>query len=297
MSEVMVAMTILLIAMSITMGAYLVALKRGVHTQNTLQATGQLRYATDLISESVRSSPQEPAVQSSGRQLLVAPKDLGFGSVYPVTWIDTIRNVKGSKGNQRVLKLKDFVPAAVSRNIFKGSARPTGAVSSSSISTYFNDASSLPAIDLDELFAVGDSLTIPATAYGPAFTKQINSISNNSGTKTLTMTDNLGFDVPEGTKITATSGRRLMFSVETNGDLRFYRDHRDTTKFVLLARDVDYQPYSVPWDQTSARTTPFAISGRVVTINFQHLPKGGMAGRTVQGVQTQVYARTDPLIQ
>lgn len=297
MTEIIVAMTILSIAMTITLSAYLVALKRSVHTQNALTGTTEVRFATDLISEAVRSTPQIPVVQTSGRQLIVAPKDLGYATVLATTWIDTIHNVKGSKSNQRMLHISNVTPAAVAFDIFKGASRPTGAVAATSIATYFDDSSTLPTTDLNDLFESGDTLTIPATAYGPSVTGVINNISNNSGNKTLTLTDNLGVDVPNGTKIAATAGRRIMFSVETSGELRFYRDNRDLTKYVILARNIDYQPLSLPNDTTSTRTTPFVLNGRLLTINLQQLPKGNMAGRTTQGVQTQVYARTDPLIQ
>jgi hypothetical protein len=87
----------------------------------------------------------------------------------------------------------------------------------------------------------------------------------------------------------------LLFSVESNGDLRYYPDSTETTRFSIIARDIDSAPLTVPSNTASARTVPFAISGRYLTLNLQQVPRGTSAGRTVQGVQTTVFTRTDPL--
>lgn len=294
--EVLVATTILLIAMGITMVVYLAVLKRARFSEKTLKGMTELRYTSDYISQAVRSAPQTPVVQNSGLQLLVAPKNLGYATVLATTWIDTLHDVKGSKFNQRMMHISNATPAAVVTSVFRGSGRPSGAVTTADVGTYFTDATSLPVTDLNDLFSSGDSLTIPATAYGPVTTGVINNISNNPGNKTLTLTAALGVDVPNGTKIVASAGQRLLFSVESNGDLRYYPDRRNMTVFFVLARDIDVAPLSVPSDTSSPRTRPFVISGRFVTLNLQQLPRGSVAGRTVQGVQTTVFTRTDPLI-
>ncbi len=312
--EILVAMTILLVAIGLVLGVYLAALKRVVHSENALKGATEVRAATDLISQAVRSAPMTPLLldkdgnskdaygnpYTAGPQLLVAPKDLGYATVLETTWIDVPRGVKGSKDNQKVLKVSNITPNAVAFSIFDSSARPAGALTAGDVSTYFTDGSNLPTTDLNDLFSVGDTITIPATAYGAATTgDKINSISNNAGNKTLTLDNNLGVNVPNGTKIMAIRGRRLLFSIVTDGtqkgDLRFYPDSRDLTKYAVLARDIDPAPFSDPADTGSARTVPFSISGRYVTLNLQKLPRGTTAGRTVQGVQTTVLTRTDPL--
>jgi hypothetical protein len=237
-----------------------------------------------------------PTVQAGGLQLMIPPKDLAYVVVLETTWIDTLHNIKGSKSNQRMLHLSNAIPATGISSVFASTARPAGALSTSDVSTYFKSAASLPTANLTDIFSVGDTLTIPATAYGAKTTGVINSISNNSGNKTLTLTTNLGVDVPNGTKIAASSGRRILFSVETNGDLRYYADSRDLTKFAVLAHDIDPAPLSVPADASSARTVPFSINGRYVTLNLQKLPRGSTVGRTLHGVQTTVFDRSDPLI-
>jgi prepilin-type N-terminal cleavage/methylation domain-containing protein len=293
--EVMVAMTILLIATSLTMGAYVAALKRTLHAQKALNGETELRYAVDLLSDAVRSAPQLPVVEGSGLQLVVAPKNLGYATVLDTTWIDSLHNVKGSKSNQRMLHLSNVTPSVVVNSVFGSSARPAGSLAAGDVATYFNDASALPTTDLNDLFASGDTLTIPATSYGPETTGVINNISNNSGNKTLTLTASLGVDVPNGTRIAATAGPRMLFAVQATGDLRYYPDQRDLTHFIVIAHDIDPAPLTDPSDTTSARTTPFTISGSVVSLNLQQVPAGSMTGRTLQGVRTVIYTRTDPL--
>lgn len=295
LAEVLMALAVFGVVMSITMPAIIEVLKRSRHTESAMQGAEELRYVTALISQAVRSAPQSPTAQAGGLELLIAPKDLGYATVGDTTWIDMLRGVKGSKSNQRVLKLSNIAGSAVIFSVFASDARPTGQVTTSDYGTYFVDGSGLPTIDLDEMFTVGDTIKIPATPYGSAISGQINSVSNNAGNKTVTLTDDLGVDVPNGTRIAATSGRRLLFSVRSDGELRYYADHRDLTSYTVIARDIDASPLTDPADSTSGETVPFTVSGRNVMLNIQKLPAGTLAGRTVQGAITTIYARTDPL--
>jgi hypothetical protein len=249
-----------------------------------------------MISQSVRGAPQTPLVQASGCDLIVMPYNLGYATVEDVTWIDAVHNMKGSKSNQRVLKLSNRIPAAATSSIFTSTARPTEAVASTDIGTYFKDSAQLATVDLSDLFAVGGTISIPATAYGTAVTRTINSISNNSGNKTLTATSNWGVNIPNGTRIFATAGRRILFRVTNTGDLRYYPDNRDLTKYSVLATDINPTPLVNPADTASGTTVPFYIAGSYLTLNLQKVPAGRPAGRTLQGFQTSVYVRTDPLI-
>ncbi len=291
----MVAMTIFGLAMGITLVAFVAALKRARHSELAIEGATELRRANDVISEAARSAPQPLLIQSGGSEVLVPPKDSGYATVLATTWIDMIHNVKGSKANQRMLHLSNFAVSAVSVNAFAGGARPAGAITASDIGTYFDSA--LPIIDLNDVFSTGDTVTIPASPYGAQTTGVINNISNNSGNKTLTLDANLGVDVPNGTRIPGTAGRWILFSVQTNGELRFFPDHRDLTRFSVLARDIDPSPLSDPANPASAVTVPFTLTERTLTLNLQKLPRGTTAGRTVQGVNTIVFVRTDPLIQ
>lgn len=294
--EVLIATTVLAVVMTIVFVSNFSVLKRAKHTEGLITGVQQLRYASDLISQAVRSASRTPVVQSGGLELVVAPEDLGFAVTNDIAPIDALHNVYGTKANMRNLKVSNITPAAAASSIFVSSARPPGALTSVDVSTYFKSASDLGEIDLNDVFKVGDMIAIPGTRYGSPVTGIINSISNNPGTKTITLVNNVGVDIPAGTKIRASAGRRLLFSVTTTGDLRYYPDSRDLTKFSVIATDIDPSPRSAPAVSSSPDTVPFTLTGRYVTLNLQKLPRGTMAGRTVQGVQTTVFARSDPLI-
>ncbi len=298
--EILVATTILGLAVSMAMVVFIAALKRAQHTEVALKGTEELRYATDMISQAVRSAAQLPTVAGSGLQLIVPPKDLGYAVVQDTTWLDGAHTVSGSKSNQRMLHVSNFTQPSVVTSAWLNTGRPSGAIATADIATYFIGTANLPTTDLRDIFSVGDTITIPATAYGAQTTGVINSISNNANNKTLTLTNNLGVDVPNGTKIAATSGRRIMFEVTAAGDLRYYPDNRDLTRFRVLAHDIDPSPLSDPAVSTSTTTLPFVIpssSTDYVIVNLQKVPAGTRVGRTLQGVRTTVYARTDPLSQ
>jgi prepilin-type N-terminal cleavage/methylation domain-containing protein len=300
LTEILVATSILGVAVGMTMVVFVAALKRAQHTEQLLKGMSEIRYATDIISQTVRSGSQLPTVLGGGTKLVVPPRDIGYATVLETTWIDMVNGVKGSKSNQRMLHVSNMTTPAVVASLWATTARPAGAISSGDIATYFVDGSGMPVGDLNAIFSVGDTITIPATAYGPKTTGVINSISNNAGNKTLTLTAALGVDVPNGTKIAATSGRRVMFEVvatgAATGDLRFYPNNTDLTKFTVLAHDIASAPLSDPSRTGSGATVPFTISSTAadyVIINLQKLPKGTTVGRSVQGVQTTVFTRND----
>ncbi|PTX91386.1 type II secretion system protein [Opitutus sp. ER46] len=305
LTEVLVATSILGLAISMTMVVYVAAMKRAHHTEFGLKGTAELRYATDVISQAVRSASQLPTVESGGLKLLVPPKDIGYATVEDITWIDDAKTIKGTKSDQKVLKLSDLTLPAVVVSAWKSAARPAGAITNTDVATYFKAASEMPTTDLNSIFAVGDTITIPATAFGIATQRVINSISNSKGNKTLTLTAKLGVSVPSGTRINATSGRRMMFEVvsaegKNQGELRYYPDSKNTAQYTVLARDIDFSPLSEPANVSSTATVPFVIptdAKNYVIINLQKVPGGSGSGRTLQGVQTTVYTRTDPTNQ
>lgn len=298
--ELMIATVIFGLVSGLMLVAYTGVAKRAYHTDATIKGSAELRYATDLISRSVRSASQLPTVSADGLQLIVPPFDLGVAIVTgPGTAIGPAGDGMGYKGNQRMIKLSNFTGAAATSSIFNSANRPAGVVSAGQVSTYFKPENALEVVDLNDVFSVGDTVTIPATAYGDEVQRVISSISNNSGNKTLTFTADLGVDVPLDTLVRATSGKRIGFQVvtavgETNGELRYYPDNSDRTRFMILARDVDPSPLLTPSVSTSGNTTPFVLNERFLTINLQRLPAGRTFGRTVQGVQTTVLARTNP---
>lgn len=293
LTEVLISTTVLGLAMGITMPVFIAAMRRAQHTEDGLKGTAQLRYAADMIAQSVRSASQDLTVAGNGTQLIVAPADLGYAVVQDTTWVDAAHTVKGSKSNQRMLHVADATVTCVASSAWKTTTRPSGAIATSDVSTYFIDTSGLPTSNLANLFHVGDTITIPATAYGAQTTGVINSVSNNSGTKTITLSANLGVDVPNGTTLLATSGARAMFEVQSSGDLRYYPDNTDLTKYSVLAQSILVNPLSNPAVRTSATTKPFVkLSAGYVQINLQQIPKGTDAGRTMQTAQTTAYTRT-----
>jgi hypothetical protein len=214
--------------------------------------------------------------------------------VNDITWLDTAHTTKGTKSTMKELKISDTTRPIVTVSIWAGDARPTGALASGDVATYFTAA--LPTTDVSDAFAVGDTISIPATAFGNATTGVINSMSNNPGNKTITLVNKLGVDVPNGTKISASSGKRVRFEVRSNGDLRYYPDTRDLTKYAVLAHNVTQTPLSDPSDSSSAASVPFTISSTdsdYVLLNLQQIPATTTRiGRTLQGVQTAVFTRT-----
>ncbi|HVU34331.1 MAG TPA: prepilin-type N-terminal cleavage/methylation domain-containing protein [Opitutaceae bacterium] len=305
--EVMIATTILAMATGMTIVVYVAAMKRAQHTENMLKGTSELRYTADMISQAIRSAPSLPTVSSDGLTLYVTPKDEGvYFVVQNGTWIDSGHTTQGWKSNQKTVQV-DAVLSSVADNVFSGTNRPTGALSSGQVGTYFVTSSTGSTPKVSDLIQANDTLSIPETAFGSAVSSiTINSVSNNAGTATVTFTTNLGVDVPDGTELSIASGRQYMFKVlktaGTNtkvGDLLYYPDSRNTAQYTILAHDIDWQPLSDPSNSTSARSTPFSIASTAtdyVTLNLQKVPQGTAAGRTLQGVITAAYTRTSPTL-
>ncbi len=289
--ELMVATTIFGLLMGMSLVAYVAVMKRAFHTEGAISGAAELRHATDVISQAVRSAPL--ALSVDGLKLYVPPKDLGFtvvdeGNTGP--WVDMVAGVRGSTSVQRQIKLSDVIPSAVLSSVFVGDSRPSGALGASDIATYFKSGSAgFQSIDLEEVFDVGDTLSIPATAYGaPKNDLVINSISNNAGNKAVTFTTALGVNVPNGTRIPVNHGRRIVFEVTADThELLYTPDSRHPETVSVLARNID------------PRTPPFSLSADrlYLTLNLQQVPKGTTAGRTVQGVRTTVFVRNNPSVQ
>lgn len=308
--EIMVAMTILGLAMTITMVVFLAAVKRASHTETMLKGTSELRYSADMISQAVRSASQPPTVNTSanalggvGTQLYITPGTFGYLLVQDTTWLDAAHTVKGTKAGQKNLSVSGYLSPAT-YTPFSGSSRPTGALAAGDVGTYFRPStdSTLPSPKVSDLVVVTDTLSVPQTSYGPAQTAIVNSVSNNSGNATITVNNNFSYSIPEGTKISIQSTRTQMFAVVLNSavnpsqyELRYYPDKSVTTKYSVLATDISPSPQVDP--SGSATTVPFVVSAsnqNYVTINLQMIPRGTTVGRTLQGVQTTVYSRTNP---
>lgn len=302
--EVLVATSILGMAVAMTMVVYVAALKRAQHTQLALKGVEELRYASDFISQAVRSASQLPVVTSGGLRLLVPPKDQAYLIVEDTTWLDASHTVQGSKANMKMIHARAYAPA-VTASKFSSTARPAGAITAGEVATYFvdgNTTASRLAKKVRDVVDTGDTVRIPATSFGAEVESiVVNNVSNNTGEATVTFDVKLNVDVPKGTKLTVTSGRRMLFEVVGNGtsqgDLRYYPDSEDLTKFTVLARDIAVAPLTNPANASSAATVPFAIptsATNYVALNLQKVPKGTLVGRTLQGIRTNAYTRTDP---
>ncbi len=292
--EIMVAMTILGLGMTITMVVFLAAVKRANHTETMLKGTSELRYAADMISQTVRSA-SEPPTTTDGTDLYVAPGSQGYLLVDEITFIDSAKTTKGTKAGMKVMQVDPYRSAATYSQ-FSGSSRPSGALAAGDVGTYFIASGNAPAPTVSSLVSVNDTLSVPQTSYGPAQTLTVNSVSKNSGTSTITCSTALAYSVPQGTKISIISGHRPEFAV-INGQLRYFPDSSVQATYAVLAYDISSTPLSDPANAAGAITKPFVISGTnpsFVTINLQMIPKGTTAGRTLQGVETTAYARTNP---
>jgi type II secretory pathway pseudopilin PulG len=300
LTEVLVAASILGIAVSMTMVVFVAAMKRAQHTELGLKGTAELRLATDIISQAVRSAPRPATVQDDGHQMLVPPREDAYLLVDDITWLDSGKTTKGTKSNQRNMKVTPATRSVVN-SVWAGTSRPAEDVIAADVSKYF--ISSVPtALQVSDIVSVGDVLEIPDTSFGTATEVTVNSVSKNAGSATITFTAAVGRDVPAGTIIKVKTPRTVMFEVvhdksASEGDLRYYTDARDLTKFTVLAHNIDPLPLSDPVDASSPRTRPFALAtdedNRVI-LNFQQLPPITSVGRTVQGVQTTVFTRNDP---
>ncbi len=302
--EVMVATTILAIAISLTMVVFTAALKRATHTQDLLQGTQELRYASDVISQAVRSAYRAPTTANSGRQLFVPAKDIGYFTVVDGTWIDAAKTVQGWKSNMQTIRATVTVSPAV-YNAFRSTARPPGAVTSASdVSAYFVDSSVVPKVS--DVLQKLDILSIPATAFGTAVPAiVVDTVAKDAGSAQISFTTKLGVDVPNGTILSLVKGRTALFEVniaETNPDgtpkrteLRYYRDYTHSPgQYTVLARDISATPLNDPTNSTSGTTVPFTIATSAtnyVVMNLQKIPKGTLAGRTLQGLQTTAFTR------
>jgi prepilin-type N-terminal cleavage/methylation domain-containing protein len=302
LTEILIATTILGAAVGMTMVVFIASLKRAQHTELMLKGTAEIRYAADVISQAVRSAPQLPTTANGGLQLLVPPKTLPILTVQDGTWIDAAHTTKGFKSNQQLMHVTADLPAVVS-TVFPTTARPAGSIATTDVATYFI-TSAAASQKVNTVVKVGDTLTVPATAFGPQTDVVLDSISSNAGQATITFTNSLNIDVPQFTKLMVASGHRSMFEVVATGqfigDLRYYPSSEDLTKFTVLAHNIASAPLTNPANAASSATVPFVISSTstdYVIINLQKLPKGTVVGRTVQGVQTTVFTRNDPAQQ
>jgi hypothetical protein len=298
LTEVLIASTLLTLVSSVTMSAVISVVKTTLNTQNTGVGVAEVRYAGDFITKYMRASPitprvidspnsAQPNVDQPGCIIELAPNEGYYACVDGATVIDTPRNIKGVNKNQDTIIIASNMRHPVAKDILTGTC-PSSSISSPN--SHFSTTEQ--PITLSEMFAIGNSITIPGTKFGSSQTRTIKTISGNS----IVLTANLTHPIPNGTPIPATNARKIRFEVAANGELRFYRDARDLTAYSILAREISADPRVDAHDSASALTKPFVYNPgtRVLKINFQRLPAGSQTGRSETGLSTKVQLRTDP---
>ncbi len=300
LSEVMIAMSVFTVVAAIAMLALVALVKRNDHTFNTTAGVAELRTATDLITQAVRSSPTLPIVEDGGRTLIVAPPIVYYATVQGTDVVDNLRtpNILGIAGGRDTITfpVRSRQPATT---WIMADACPSSAISA--LGSTFIGSANHPELDLDDMFSVGDSVSIPGTRYGVPITLVVRSITNTASVKSLRFTTALPtspseLKIPNGTQIAASSGRRLKFSVQTNGELRYWRDDRVAASYTVIATNLTTQPRANPESSSSAVEPCFNFiqADRTVQMNLQRLPAGRLSGRTEIGIRTWIHARTRP---
>lgn len=302
LTEVLIAASLMTVVVGITLVAFVALLKRNLHTDQIARGGNEIRYSFDFLTKSVRASPIAPIITNSGCTMEVAPNEFYYATVAGTTNIDPLRGIQGAAAAQKTIVFSDKCRQPAAKSILTG-ACPSSSVSSPG--STFLSVSDFPSLDVADFFQVGDVVTIPATIYGGAQVRTIQSITNTSSTKSITFTTNLTDRVPNGTQIAATALRRMKFEVTSGGQLRYYRDSTGTN-YRIIAENITQTPRVDAYDTSSPLTQPFTyyanatlVSGvtvpaRTLRVNLQRLPVGSTAGRTELGLVTSILLRTDP---
>lgn len=299
LAEILIATTIFTLVAAIAMVAMVAIIKRNDHTYNLTVGTSELRIASDFITQAVRTSPIAPIISNSGKTLDVAPPVVYYATVADTAVVDALKNpnILGVLPTQDTIQFSVRARQPATKWILTGTC-PSASISSTG--STFLTLTDHPIIDLDDMFDVGATISVPATRYGSAKTLVIQTITNTSSSKILKFTTPVGIMIPNGTQIAATSARRVRFEITSTGDLRNYPDSRNLTVFTVLATNVSDNPRVDASDSASANQAPFTLgstapTARNVTINLQRLPKGTITGRSENGIRSTIYSRTDPL--
>lgn len=312
LSELLVSLSVFSLCVVIAMGAMITVLKRSDHTELTTASHQELRYSVSLISKTVRTAPRLPEVSANGRTLRVPAVQAGVLTQGPaiaggnMSWGD---GIQGWRYNQQTLQISPHIPedqregTGVMASIFSDlDELPAGSINSVTEGYFIGLPSGVGAYDLNQMLFQGMQITIPAD---PPYTPNPVTVTVRSnpgaiappvgdGDKTLSLTTNLGSFVRNGARISLPSVAPMrMFTVEDNGDLRYYPNAADTSRFRVIAQHINPTPNGLDGEPT----TPFAqgINSREVIINLERLPPGRASGRTAVALRTRAYARTDPV--
>lgn len=315
LSELVVTTTVFGICVVIAMGTFIAVLKRSDHTERTTESHQELRYSVSLLSRSIRTAPRLPEISDDGRTLRVPAVNSGVLTKGPavsggnMSYKEDMAHIQGWRANQQSIKLSPHIPedqlegTGVMESIFADSNNfPAGAVASTTEGYFKPPPSGTGAYNLNTMLFRGMSLTIPADPpYTPTpvtitIAPDSNSISpqTGDGEKSLSLTGNLGSFIRNGARISLPSTAPMrMFTIEENGDLRYYPNAADPTRFRVIAHHINPTPLGFDGEET--RPFAFGANNREIIMNLERLPPGRVSGRTAAAMRTRAYARTDPV--
>jgi type II secretory pathway pseudopilin PulG len=300
--ETLIASFIVTVTIGIAMTAFVSLLQQNRQAEETEIANQQMRRLLDTVTRAIRSSPAAPLVMdASGCSIRLAATTKYYAMVAGTTTIDSVSHTQGISTDSDTILFQVKTPQPAPYWILAGASCPSAAIDD--IGTLFTDATSLPTIDVSQMFAVGDVVAIPQTGFGDATNLTIRSVDASLNPQRVRFTTAIGRNIPNGTMIANTAGVRIRFVIVANptaefarGDFVMYPNDQDLTQYSVLGRNLDPTPRVDPSD-ASVTETPFSYdpASRQFVINFQYLPAGNsIAGRITMGTRSFVQVRTDP---
>ncbi len=328
--EIMISSFIIIVVVGVALATFLSLIKMQQRIQSAADSGIEIQRAMRTIYDTTVASPAAPVVQdangntvaavtvpgtppvtvASGVAVRIAPAEKHYLMITGGTDVlDAATNTLGYNNTRTSISLSDVSPQATTYEILQdGAPCPASQITTADPSVFSVDKDLRKIANPGtELFSVGDKVFLPITAYGDGRQLTINSLSSNS----LTFTTQLNptsttWKLPNGTLIANTAGPRALIKLYTiaaapfeRGDLVYFPDDRDNTKYKILAKNIDPTPRSIPSDPTSALERPFTYitdeqtNIRELLINLQSLPAGNsMTGRTTNGIRTRIKVRT-----
>jgi type II secretory pathway pseudopilin PulG len=300
--EMLLAAFIATITVGIAMSAFITLLKQNRQAEQTELVNQQMRRCLNHIVGFIQSSPAAPVIMdSSGCSIRLAPPDKFYAMVSGTTEIDPITHTSGIDKTNDTITFQSKSPQRTPYWILAGGPCPSAAISS--VGSTFTDASTLPDIDVSQLFNVGDTVSVPQTGFDDATTLTVRSTDPTTTPQSVRFTTPVGKNIPNGTMIANSAGLRIRFVVVatpsgslSRGDFIMYPNDQDLTKYIVIGTNIDPAPRINPADDTITET-PFSYdpASRQFVINFQYLPAGNpIAGRITAGTRSFVKVRTNP---
>jgi type II secretory pathway pseudopilin PulG len=288
LTEILISSALTLLVVGVSLSALLTVLRRNMHTQQTVVSANQIRYAFDVISKAVRTSPMEPVVSPDGRSLEIAPAEYYFATVDGTVIIDDLRKTYGIKKGSTTISFAKQMRQPAAQKLLKKDC-PNTSVSKVD-GEAFAALSDMPELMLEDFFSKDDIMVVGKDKV------KILSIDDSTKTITLATATPLPSNVPNGTQVMATSLRKIKLEVHASGELRYYPDSESPTQYSILARDVTPAPRVDVANALSTTTLPFVYDTdtRELRVNLQQLPRGNAAGRTEMALITTLFVRTNP---